>query len=79
MSTPLEKKVARKVQIGHEWVNVTLSPSSDQSPIITFRPLHARQSYSISLGWVYHQAAMKTAEAVREERKTRKRKRGSIL
>jgi hypothetical protein len=50
------------------------------SPTLTFRPLHARIGYSISLAWVYHQAAMKAAETLREERKSKRRtKRGGLL
>jgi hypothetical protein len=80
VSTPLEKKVARKVQIGHEWVNVSIEPNGELSPILTFRPLRARSGYSISLSWVYGQAISKAAEGLREERKTRRRvKRGSLL
>jgi hypothetical protein len=80
VSTPLEKKVARKVQIGHEWVNVSIEPNGEMSPVLTFRPLHARTGYSISLAWVYGQAISKAAEGLREERKTRRKaKRGSLL
>jgi hypothetical protein len=80
VSTPLEKKIARKVQIGHEWVNVSIEPNGELSPVLTFRPLHARTGYSISLAWVYHQAAMKAAETLREERKSKRRtKRGGLL
>ena len=83
MSTPLEKRIARKVQIGHEWVDVSIELNGEMSPILTFRPWRARAGYSIPLSWVYAQAVAKAAEGLREERMMRRAAkrivRGSLL
>ena len=80
MSTPLEKKVARKVKIGHEWVDIAIELNGESSPTLTFRPWRSRCGYSVPLSWVYAQAVAKAAEGLREERKERRKmRRGSLL
>jgi hypothetical protein len=83
VSTPLDKKVARKVQIGHEWVDIAIELNGEMSPILTFRPWRSRYGYSVPLSWVYAQAITKAAEGLREERRQRRATkrivRGSLL